>query len=61
LRPSIVQVKWNKTTFDNIEVDTTQTVDLLKAQLYGLSNVPPEKQKLMFKGKILKVSVSVSL
>jgi ubiquitin carboxyl-terminal hydrolase 14 len=50
-----VSVKWNKTSFDNLEIDPSLGVEVVKAQLFDLSNVPVDKQKLMFKGKILKV------
>lgn len=50
-----MSIKWNKVTFDNFELDPSLGVEVLKAQIYGLSNVPVEKQKIMFKGKILKV------
>lgn len=48
-------IKWNKSTFDNFEADPSLGVELLKAQIYDLTNVPVDKQKLMYKGKILKV------
>jgi len=48
-----VQVKWGKETFD---VDLSGTTDLatLQAQLFGLSNVPVDRQKILAKGKMLK-------
>lgn len=51
-----MSVKWNKQTFNDLEIDTTAGVEVLRAQLFDLSNVPVDKQKIMFKGKILKVS-----
>ncbi len=53
----IVSVKWNKLSFD-VDVEPSLGVEVLKAQLFDLSNVPVDKQKLMFKGKILKVRIS---
>lgn len=38
-----MQVKWNKTTFDNLEIDAALGVEVLKAQLFDLSNVPVDK------------------
>ena len=52
----IVVVKWNKQTFNDFEVDPALGVEMMKAQLFAVTNVPVDKQKLMFKGKILKVS-----
>jgi ubiquitin carboxyl-terminal hydrolase 14 len=48
-----VKVKWNKDVFP-VEADTTQEPILFKSQLYALSNVPVDKQKIMIKGKMLK-------
>jgi len=52
----IVVIKWNKQTFNDFEMDPTLGVEVLKAQLFDVSNVPVDKQKILFKGKILKVS-----
>jgi ubiquitin carboxyl-terminal hydrolase 14 len=49
-------VKWNKQSFNDFEVDPALGVEMMKAQLFAVTNVPVDKQKLMFKGKILKVS-----
>jgi len=54
---SIVNVKWNKTTLNDIDLDTTQDVLTFKTQIYALTNVPVDRQKIMFKGKILKVTL----
>ena len=35
-------------------MDTSQEVAIFKAMLFSLSNVLPEKQKLMVKGKVIK-------
>ena len=37
-----------------MECDTSQDALTFKACLYGLSNVPVDKQKVMIKGKVLK-------
>lgn len=34
---------------------------MMKAQLFAVTNVPVEKQKIMFKGKILKVGTHICL
>lgn len=42
-----VTVKWGKQKFDNLELDTSDPVEVFKAQLYTLTQVPPERQKIM--------------
>lgn len=49
-----VKVKWGKENFQNIEVNTDETPILFKAQLYALTGVQPERQKVLFKGSVLK-------
>ncbi|KAM0881096.1 hypothetical protein ACQ4PT_033166 [Festuca glaucescens] len=49
-----VSVKWQKQVFSDIEIDTSQSPFVFKAQLYALTGVPPERQKIMVKGGILK-------
>lgn len=53
---SAVSVKWQKELFKDVEVDTTQPPYVFKCQLYDLTGVPPERQKIMVKGGLLKVS-----
>ena len=48
-----VSVKWGKETFD-VEADTTQPPTVFKFQMYSLTGVPPERQKIMVKGGMLK-------
>jgi ubiquitin carboxyl-terminal hydrolase 14 len=49
----VIKVKFRKKIY---EVETTKDgdVDEIQAIVYSLTNVNPSKQKLMFKGKILK-------
>eukprot|EP01096_Ripella_sp_DP13-Kostka_P017524 TRINITY_DN898_c1_g1_i1.p1 TRINITY_DN898_c1_g1~~TRINITY_DN898_c1_g1_i1.p1 ORF type:complete len:515 (+),score=294.94 TRINITY_DN898_c1_g1_i1:64-1545(+) len=48
-------IKWGKEVFQNISLDTESTPEDFKAQLYALTNVPIERQKVMFpKGGMLK-------
>lgn len=54
-----IKVKWNKEIFP-VEVDTSAEAMILKAQMYALSNVPVETQKIMIKGKILKDDADMS-
>lgn len=49
-----VSVKWNKQVFEEVELNLADDIATFKGQVYALSNVPVEKQKLMAKGKILK-------
>ncbi|KAH6921443.1 hypothetical protein HPB50_000591 [Hyalomma asiaticum] len=45
-----VKVKWGKETYPNIEVDTREEPILFKAQLYALTGVEPERQKVLSQG-----------
>lgn len=49
-----VSVKWGKEVFPNVEIDTSQPPFVFKCQLYDLTGVPPERQKIMVKGGLLK-------
>ena len=51
-----VNVKWGKELFSDVEVDTKDEALTFKAMLYGLTNIPVDKQKIMLKGKMLKDS-----
>ena len=48
-----ITVKWNKETYD-VEADTSQPPSVFKFQLYSLTGVPPDRQKIMIKGGFLK-------
>jgi len=50
-----VNVKWTngKSTFKDIDLSFDESPDVFKAQVFALTNVPPERQKLMFKGKLI--------
>ena len=49
-----MQVKWQKSLFQDVEIDTSQPPTLFKMQLFSLTGVPPERQKIMVKGGTLK-------
>ena len=49
---SIIKVKWNKEEY-SLEIDLNQEIGLLKTQLFSLTGVLPEKQKLLVKGKVM--------
>lgn len=51
-----MSVKWQKELFTGVEIDTSQPPYVFKAQLYDLTGVPPERQKIMVKGGLLKVN-----
>ena len=50
----VVNVKWGKQTFKDVDCDTSGDPLTFKAIIYGLTNVPVDKQKVMIKGKVLK-------
>ncbi|XP_012214727.1 ubiquitin carboxyl-terminal hydrolase 14 [Linepithema humile] len=49
-----IKVKWGKELFSNVEVNTEEEPILFKAQLFALTGVQPERQKVMLKGMTLK-------
>lgn len=49
-----VKVKWGKELFNNVEVNTDEDPILFKAQLFALTGVQPERQKVMLKGTTFK-------
>jgi ubiquitin carboxyl-terminal hydrolase 14 len=49
-----VKVKWGKESYPDIEVNTEEPPLLFKAQLFALTGVQPERQKVMIKGVTLK-------
>ncbi|KAG1711086.1 hypothetical protein DVH05_013820 [Phytophthora capsici] len=57
-----VSVKWGKQVFNDVVVDKNAPVAVLKAQLYDLTSVPVERQKLMSKAwkGMLKDDVDLS-
>lgn len=54
-----MSVKWGREKFDNIELNSDESPELFKAQLFALSGVAPERQKVMFKGSVVKVHWSL--
>lgn len=49
-----VKVKWGREVYPDIDVNTDEEPILFKAQLFALTGVQPERQKIMCKGGILK-------
>ena len=50
-----MSIKWGKDKFENVELNTDESPEVFKAQLFALSGVAPERQKVMLKGSVLKV------
>lgn len=50
-----VEVKWGKEVFKDVEIDLSEPPTVFKSQLFSLTGVPPERQKIMgVKGGLLK-------
>ncbi|KAL1928924.1 hypothetical protein VTP01DRAFT_1983 [Rhizomucor pusillus] len=49
-----VNVRWNGKKFENIELDTDESPELFKTQIFSQTGVPPDRQKIMVKGGMLK-------
>ncbi|XP_076805979.1 ubiquitin carboxyl-terminal hydrolase 14-like [Clavelina lepadiformis] len=49
-----VNVKWGKEKYAGLELSTDQSPDIFKLQLFSLTNVLPERQKVMLKGVTIK-------
>lgn len=47
-------MKWGKEKFSDITCNTEETPEVLKAQMFALSGVYPQRQKIMLKGQVLK-------
>ena len=54
-----MNVKWAKEKFSDLECNTDEAPLVFKAQLFALSGVQPERQKLMVKGSVVKVRITV--
>ena len=50
-----MNVKWGKEKFSDVECNTDEPPMVFKAQLFALSGVQPERQKVMVKGMGIKV------
>jgi ubiquitin carboxyl-terminal hydrolase 14 len=49
-----VNVKWGKESYTGVDVDPEQPPSVFKLQLFSLTGVPPERQKVMIKGALVK-------
>ena len=54
-----LNVKWGKESH-SVDVDTELPGLIFKNQLYSLTGVPPERQKVMMKGGLLKDDTDLS-
>lgn len=52
-----MKVKWGRENYPSIDVNTDEEPLLFKAQLFALTGVQPERQKVMCKGVALKDGV----
>lgn len=55
-----VNVKWGKEKFDAVELNTEEPPMVFKAQLFALTGVQPDRQKVMVKGGTLKVLIQTT-
>lgn len=49
-----VKVKWGKNVYPDIELNTDEDPLLFKAQIFALTGVQPDRQKVMLKGAQIK-------
>ncbi|KAJ0174259.1 hypothetical protein K1T71_010405 [Dendrolimus kikuchii] len=50
----LVKVKWGKETYPGVEVNTEEEPVLFKAQIFALTGVQPDRQKVVCKGVTLR-------
>ena len=48
-----LNIKWAKEVFNDVEANLDEPPLVFKAQMFALSGVPPERQKIMIKGQSL--------
>ena len=49
-----VNVKWGKEKYSGLDLSTDESPEIFRLQLYSLTNVLPERQKVMLKGITVK-------
>ena len=49
-----MKVKWGKETYPDIEVDTAEPPEVFRAQVFALTGVHPDRQKILLKGTTIK-------
>ena len=50
----LVKVKWGKEMFNDVELNTDEEPVVFKAQLFALTGVQPNRQKVMVKGAAIR-------
>ena len=50
----LVKVKWGKELFNDVELNTEEEPVVFKAQLFALTGVQPNRQKVMIKGAAIR-------
>jgi len=50
----VVEIKWGNNIYKDVSIDFNEDPSDFKARLFSLTNVPPDRQKLMLKGGVLK-------
>lgn len=55
-----INVKWGKNVYKDINVNVKEAASEFKAQIYSLTNVEPQNQKIFVKGGILKDDYDLS-
>lgn len=48
-----ILIKWNKESII-VTLNSWETLDELRVKIYSMIQVQPDKQKIIFKGKVLK-------
>ncbi|GBN07618.1 Ubiquitin carboxyl-terminal hydrolase 14 [Araneus ventricosus] len=56
-----VKVKWGKEMYNDVEVNTDEDPLVFKAQLFAITGVPPDRQKVMIKGTTVKLELPPGL
>jgi len=56
-----VNIKWGKEKFEDVYCNTDEPPIVFKAALFSLSGVQPDRQKVMYKGVVIKVSSKIVL
>lgn len=51
-----MNIKWGKEKFADVHCNTDEPPIVFKATLFSLSGVQPDRQKVMYKGVVIKVS-----
>ncbi|RXG55925.1 Ubiquitin carboxyl-terminal hydrolase 14 [Armadillidium vulgare] len=53
-RDEKIKVKWGKEVYPDVELDTSESPMVFKAQVFALTGVQPHRQKIMIKGSTIK-------